>query len=119
MEKIFLGEKCIFHCEKNKENGWIKQEGEKTIWNKKLVKRFWEEIRDKVEKEKNDDECDEHDFSWFVFPLFQRYKSNSDFDFWKKKEKTKFSKKLKFDNSKFLTTILFSNVIFSKEVSFL
>jgi len=58
--------KCIFHCEKNEENGWYKKNSDGIKkWKEKKVKEFWEEIRNKKMKNKN------YDFSYFVFPEFE------------------------------------------------
>jgi len=48
---VYDGEKCIFHCEKTKDNGWIIDEKASSVesrWNLKKVEEFWRLYLDKT-----------------------------------------------------------------------
>ena len=129
-------EKCIFHCEKD---DWYTEnsEGVKS-WNEKFVKKFWEEIREKMEREKNN-KCFIHNFNFFIFPEFEdkdkrsvnqngerrsvnqngeRKTAIKDSLFWQRGEKLVFNKEVTFNNCLFKGDSYFDNIIFKRESSF-
>lgn len=138
-------DKCIFHCDKNEKNGWYElDENVEKKWDYKKVKEFWVAIREKMEIEKNNEECAKHDFSYFVFPEFEKfnysdieisrrrkivlannedgeiyiYKAKKDFNFFYKDTKIIFEKEVRFGESTFLGNVYFSRTTFSGDVYF-
>ena len=114
-------EYCIFHCNKN---DWYTENSDKMKeWDDNLVKKFWKEVREKIEKEEKDEDCDSHDFSCFIFPKLEnllitripRVKSVYNFDF----VAYFFKKPVDFARSKFLDDCTFENATFTKKVDFI
>lgn len=130
------GDKCIFHCEKD---DWFTVKDREKVWHEKeFVKKFWEEVREKMEVEKSD-EFFKHDFSYFIFPKFEEYnpldnfkkgsknlnlrnikiyKSSIDCNFWKKNKYLEFDRRVNFYNAKFLEYADFSRICFIGESDF-
>ncbi len=136
---------CIFHCEKNDESGWYILKDNKKKWNKTLVKKFWKEIRNKIEDESKNEAYTTHDFSFYIFPEFNSflyvpnlestnnlipndfkfkkvsnlefYETLKDFNFWKANEQMIFSKKVDFWEAKFMGNVYIPYTTFLKEIT--
>ncbi len=130
--------KCIFHCEKTEQNKWYRAVDGKKIWDTDLVRIFCKKIREKLKEERENIELLKHDFSYFVFPVFEEiyyhksavkfetlnqdskssYKTSLNFNFWEKDDELIFTKKINFENSVFLDVTDFRTVKFLNNANF-
>lgn len=149
-EEIFENGKCIFHCEKDTWYTETKDEKGEIVkdWSKEMnpngkVTKFWEKIREKIGREKNDPNCKEHDFSHFIFPEFKDYKGENletshreekiienikqeitiyktkkDFNFWAANLDIVFKKNVIFKDAIFLGEVTFKYSKFTKDANF-
>ena len=167
-EKYRIDGACIFHCEKDswykrkidEKDKWYFDEKKSYLYERKIygngnkirdwsnemseggkVRKFWEAMRQRIKKEKNDDTCRIHDFSGVVFPEFEdvaiveeRFDSitedemmrlwdetpcvRKDYSFWECGDKPIFYKKVDFSSSEFLGRVLFSHTKFDSEADF-
>ncbi|MCF8054738.1 MAG: pentapeptide repeat-containing protein [Deltaproteobacteria bacterium] len=106
-------ELCIFHCSKD---GWFDSEKDKDgketknwLKSEQKITRFWQELREKIMA---NEESDEYDFSYFVFPPIKNAKD--DFGL----TDGTFSKTISFYGAKFDGVANFIDAKFAGETDF-